>query len=363
MLHADATQAGVVLAVADASLWVEVGIKVLVPDVPSADEILPYLRRIDTNKWYSNSGPLVQELEKRLGGVTVSSATLGLELAAKCVFKRKRVRIPAFTFVATATALLRAGFEPVLCDVDESWSLKNIDSQSLPVSPFGVPVKPGGLVDCASGWGNGQKGNRVYSLHATKALPAGEGGVVCGDPELLERVRKLSNFGLEVTPFAHGIVNEAGTNAKLSEYHAAVALAALDRWPLTSTKRRALASAYNLGLGGIEKQPRPDGVYTTYPVLVKNAAQVAKDMASRGVETRRWYTPTLERHPAFQHLPVEGELKNCKRLNEELLCLPFHTSMKPGDVGRVCETLRWAITRNAKARLFIVSQTSSAKSN
>lgn len=323
--------------------------KVLVPDVPTADEILPYLREIDRNQWYSNSGPLVRRLEERMGGVTVSSATTGLELAAKIVFKKKRVRIPAFTFVATGTALLRAGFEPVLCDVDESWALKDPDEQSLSVCPFGAPVTPGGLVDAASAWGNQHQGRRVYSLHATKALPAGEGGLVCGDAELLDRVRRLANFGLEVTPFAHGLVSEAGTNAKMSEYHAAVALAALDRWPATCAARRKLALAYSVRLWDVERQPRPPGVYTTFPVLVKNAAQVAKDMAAKGIETRRWYTPTLERHPAFRHLPTDGELVNAKRLNEELLCLPFHTGLTFEDIDRVCDTLRWAITKNATA--------------
>lgn len=335
--------------------------KVLVPDVPTADEILPYLRRIDESRWYSNTGPLVKELEQRMGGVTVSSATLGLELAAKCIFKR-RVRIPAFTFVATATALLRAGLEPVLCDVDETWALKDIDADSLSVCPFGAVVKPGGLVDAAAGWGNQHVGTRVYSLHATKSLPAGEGGLVCGPPELLERIRRLSNFGLEVTPFVHGIVNEAGTNAKLSEYHAAVALASLDRWEVTAAKRRRLHDEYSLRLADFERQPRPAGVYTTFPVLVQNAGAVARAMAAKGVETRRWYTPTLERHPAFRGLPVEGDLRNCRRLNDELLCLPFHNEMTATDVERVCEVLRWATTKTATARKSIVSQISRATS-
>lgn len=337
--------------------------KVLVPDVPTAEEILPYLRMIDSAKQYTNGGPLVKALESVMGGVAVSSATLGLELAAKVIFKRK-VRIPAFTFVATATAVLRAGLEPVLCDVDENWMLKDIDADSLPVCPFGVAVTPGGLVDAAAGWGNQVNGNRVFSLHATKALPAGEGGMVCGDPELLLRIRKLINFGLESTPFAHGIVTEAGTNAKLSEYHAAVALASLNRWSKTAQRRMDLNRAYldRLSFEPVRVQPRPDGVYTQFPVLVPNASEVAKAMALQGIETRRWYTPTLERHPAFKHLEIEGDLKNCRRLNEELLCLPFHNEMGSEDVDRVCGALRSAITKTAKGRLFTGLQTSSGTS-
>lgn len=327
--------------------------KVLVPDVPTADELLPYLRRIDEAKWYSNSGPLTRELEARMGGVTVSSATTGLELAAQCIFdRRRRVRVPAFTFAATATALMRAGFEPILCDVDaRTWAVLDSDNdRTLGVCPFGAPVAAGSLVDAASAWGNQVDGARVFSLHATKALPAGEGGLVVGSPELMDRVRRLAMFGFDTSTFTHGVVGEVGTNAKLSEYHAAVALAALDRWEATAAWRRALDAAYTERLQDVPKQVRPEGVYTTYPVLVRNADGVARDMASVGIETRRWYTPTLEHHPAFRWLKTEGPLPNCQRLNDELLCLPFHRGVTMDDVDRVCEKLRWAITRNDPAR-------------
>lgn len=338
-------------------------LKVLVPDVPDADAILPYLRRIDASKWYSNGGPLVQELERRTGGVAVSSATTGLELAASLYFKRRRVRVPAFTFAASVTALLRAGLDPVLCDVGEDWALPDPDEQSLNVCPFGAPVAGHGLIDAASAMGNQGYGTRVYSMHATKALPAGEGGLVVGDAELMARVRKLANFGLEVTPFAHGIVTEPGTNAKLSEYHAAVALASLDRWHDTVRWRRQLARAYEERLGDIESQPRPmDCVYTTMPVLVRDADAVARLMAERGIETRRWYTPTMERHPAFKGLPVDGPLKVCKRLNNMLLCLPFHRAVLPM-VDEVVDTLRWAITKTGAARSSTGRRTSSATSS
>lgn len=60
------------------------------PRLPDADAILPYLRRIDDAAWYSNFGPLVRELEARLGAhfgtgdgtvATVANGTMGLGLA------------------------------------------------------------------------------------------------------------------------------------------------------------------------------------------------------------------------------------------------------------------------------------------
>ncbi|MDQ5979353.1 MAG: hypothetical protein QG602_2327 [Verrucomicrobiota bacterium] len=324
-------------------------IKVLVPWAPSAEAILPYLREIDANQWYTNNGPLVKRLEDRMGGVSVSSATLGLELAAPLVFRKKRVRIPAFTFVATATALIRAGFEPVLCDIGDDWALVDPDDESLAVCPFGASTEPGGMVDAAAAWGNQHYGARVFSLHATKALSGGEGGMICGlDEEQEARVRSLANFGLQPsTQFEHGVVTESGTNAKMSEYHAAVALASLDAWDETSAERKQLEAAYRERLEGwVEMQPRLNGVYTTFPVLVPQAERVAFDLASKGIETRRWYTPTLERHPAFAHLEREGALANCRAMNEQLLCLPYHLHMSESDVDQVCEVLKWAMNRS-----------------
>ena len=322
---------------------------VLIPKLPAADELLPYLRRIDGARWYSNGGPLVQELERRMGGLAVSSATLGLELAAHCIF-RGRVRIPAFTFVATATALLRAGLKPVLCDVDETWALSDIDEDSMPVCPFGACVAPGGLVDAAAGWGNQAEGVRVYSLHATKSLPAGEGGMIVGPPELLDRISKLRNFGLDGS-----MVSEAGTNAKMSEYHAAVGLASLDAWEETKEARLRLAAAYRERLGDDIVTLPNAGVQASFPVLVDNAQSVVEDMASRGIETRRWYTPTLDRHPAFAHLEREGDLTgiaNAHAIAERLLCLPFHLHLTERDVDEICDVFAWAVDRNTPKRLF-----------
>src|SRR3990167_3614049 len=41
-------------------------IPLLVPDLPRAEKLLPYLHRIDRSRWYTNFGPLVGELEDKL---------------------------------------------------------------------------------------------------------------------------------------------------------------------------------------------------------------------------------------------------------------------------------------------------------
>jgi len=375
-------------------------IPLLVPDLPRAEELLPYLRRIDAARWYTNFGPLVRELEARLateaclGGtgtqyaVTVANATLGLEVAllALGLPPGGRVLMPALTFVATATAALRAGYQPVFCDVDpETWLLTPQIAHAamartpvdavMPVATYGNPCTADAwdefsastglpvVIDAAGAFGNQTCGRRisvVFSLHATKSLAAAEGGaVVSANPEYADKVRRLTNFGIDLsaqpasTEGSSGLVRREGTNAKLSEYHAAIGMAALDRWPQTSTCRRALHSRY-VGLlrercPDVAFQRREDdGVYSILPVGLParvTAAMVYRQLAEAGIESRRWYCPPLDQHPAFSACEVAGPLPTCARLGEQLIALPFHTLMTHTEIEAVVAAVEAIVGR------------------
>ncbi len=196
------------------------------PRLPTAEQLLPYLTRIDESGVYSNDGPLVRNLEQRLNGVAVSSATLGLELAAGAIFKKGRpVRVSALTYPATILAIMRAGLKPIICDVDETtWALANIDDHSVPTAPYGLltpEMQKAPLIDAAGvnpfiSVAGENDATMVFSLHATKVLPAGEGGLVRALQPIRGIVARDRNFGWDTT------IKAIGTNAKMSEYHAAV---------------------------------------------------------------------------------------------------------------------------------------------
>jgi dTDP-4-amino-4,6-dideoxygalactose transaminase len=353
--------------------------------MPDTRELLPWLQRIDAARWYTNFGPLARELEGRLAArfgegfevVSVSNCTVGLELALQAMLKPgSRVLMPALTFVATAASALRWGHIPVLADVDEAaWILtpeiarrvaaeQSIDVV-MPVSTYGCAQDAGAwdgfvrdtgipvVLDAAGAFDSQPPGRRfatVFSLHATKVLGSGEGGfVVSTDRQLLSSIRSLSNFGIDL----QGMVPMAGTNGKLSEYHAAVALAALERWPARKQVRIALHRAYLDALQrhcpAVKVQHRPaDGAYSILPVLLPpgcSAEGVRSRLGARGVETRRWYCPTLEKHPAFREVPRAGPLHVATQLSERLLALPFHPFLSSADVSRVCSELAAVLTR------------------
>ncbi len=356
---------------------VPIALPLLLPDMPAPQELMPYLERMHSARHYSNFGPLVRELEQRLAQrlsaevVTVANATQGLELVLSALelAPGSRVLVPALTFVATATAVVRAGHVPVLADVDpSSWLLtphiaaraaRELGAKAvLPVAAFGAPQdmrawqafeQATGLpvvVDAAGAFGNqtlqGAGGTLVFSLHATKSLPAGEGGaVVSSDAALVARVRQLSNVGITLEPGGAvplGCLAAVGTNAKMSEYHAAVGLASLDRWDPVAARRRALfaqlrddldaASGDALGWQPLGPQP------LTAPVMLcvrlgsaARRAQLERLCRRHGILTRRWYQPLLGEIQGRAMRWDSGPLPRARAIAQDLLGLPFFPAM------------------------------------
>jgi len=334
-------------------------IKLLVPNVPTIDEAMQYLRRIDESRHYTNFGANVVELEQRLQGilapdshvVTVSSCTAGLELAYTMykAMGMDSIYLSAFTFPATALAAHRAGLLVELRDPDpQTWT-------DGTVSAFGAPVTGRPIIDAAGAIGEQTcppESIVVFSLHATKPLPAGEGGfIVTHDSGEAAEFRAMTNFGflaaerINKYQLGFGVARGMGTNAKLSEYHAAIALAALDQWTATREAYLTLFDWYALYLpGDVVVQRRPRGVYPSLAVLLPegvNARVAAVGMLVYGVETRRWYCPPLYRHPLFAADPANFPVS--EMLNDRLLGLPWHLHLTKNDVMEVCKKLQQTI--------------------
>ena len=358
-------------------------IPLLVPDMPGRAELEPFLAEMDVARWYTNFGPLLRRFEREIGHLlgassltTVANGTFALELGLSALDlpRGAKVLIPALTFVATASAVLRAGLEPVIADVDaDSWVLTPAIARAamkrsrfdcvLPVAAFGCPLPADVwdafstdtgvpvLIDAAGAFGNQRPGMRTalaFSLHATKAFGVGEGGiVVSGDAGFVERVRRLSNFGIDAST---GFSEAVGSNAKMSEFHAAVGLAALARWPERSRLRSELHRRYLAALQrdcpSLTHQVRPaDGVYTIFQVALPNGADrgaVAAALAVRGIETRAWYLPLVPDHPAYAGCE-SLDLSVARSLGPRLLGLPFHPGLGDTDIGRICATIAGAL--------------------
>lgn len=355
------------------------------PTMPRADQVLPYLEAMDAAGWYSNFGPLLMQFEARLQArfsdgaqvVTAGNATLAIGLALKAMGLRPgaHVAIPAWTFVATAHAVLWAGYRPWLIDVDAQTSMLDplateqalasapgpIDAV-IPVMAHGAPIDLDAwvlfqgrtgvkvLIDAAAAFDVLDRAPlpAVVSLHATKALGVGEGGFfVSRDPALNEAVRRMTGFGF----MGDRTAMIASTNAKLSEYAAAVGLAALDSWPGVRERYMRVAQRLRLALMG-----RPDvtfqpgwGLTWISSVCVVDlpggsAERLAADLAEVGVSTRRWWGAGCHREPAFAGCE-RGALPVTETLAQSQLGLPFYSTMSEAEVDHLAAALSEALGR------------------
>jgi dTDP-4-amino-4,6-dideoxygalactose transaminase/RimJ/RimL family protein N-acetyltransferase len=357
------------------------------PALPAPEEIERYFAASRSERWYSNSGPchelLVERAGALLGGrevVPVSSAGIGLIVALRALVplphgSGHQVLLPSFTFAATAAAVVWCGLEPVFCDIEgEGWHLcpsrlhealaarQGRVAAIVACSAFGTPpprsvaaawssaAEEWGIpliVDSAAGLGAPSDGRppaaEVFSMHATKPMPVGEGGLVAlRDPAVAADVRTLINHG--VGPDHQAVM--VGLNGKLDEWHAATALAGLDRLDESLAARRARAATMrgNLSGAGLRFQAGAERSPAQFvPALLPSPEErttVLDAAEGRGVEMRTYYSPPLHRTPAYRGCDRAGALAVTNDVAGRILSLPMAEDLSELDQSRVADCFR-----------------------
>lgn len=349
------------------------------PQLPTASAMLPYLERIDANRWYSNFGPLGDELEERLAhryGVTKDRVVLvanGTQAISACIATAPASRgdvvpMPAWSFPATSFAAISAGFRPHLLDVDErTWALEpgaiptRLAERAravVPVAPFGAPpdIEPWCewsearqvpvVLDAAASFDSlagltlpDESSVAVaVSLHATKVLGVGEGAfVIAGDARWSKRVRQHINFGFLGARRSDAV----GTNAKLSEYSAAVGLAGLDAWPITRRRWIAVTDAYSRRLAATKLPANPGfgtGIVAPYCVVdfgqPDRCAVAIAALTEHAIETRRWWGGGQHRNPALGDVD-RSNTRVTDDLASRTLGIPFWLDIGPEQIDAI----------------------------
>ncbi len=246
------------------------------------------LRVLDSGKWWY--GDEVATFEKEFAAfqgaahcVSCTSGTTALEVALRAldVGPGHEVIVPAYTFIATASAVTVVGAAPVFVDVDESWCIDpdRVAEAVTPRTKAVIPVHFGSCMadmdrlralaeaegfvlveDACHAWGSQWEGEGAgtlgacgaFSFQASKNLTAGEGGaIVTQDDALAERCRSITNCG-RVTGETFYQHQYAGTNARMTEFSAAVLRAQLSRLEVQTLRRAENAALLTEGIALIE---------------------------------------------------------------------------------------------------------------
>jgi len=362
---------------------------------PTTEDAEPIIERVRAalSSGQLTDGPVVRTLEEETAAafgvghcVAVSSCTVGLMLVVQALDPQGPVLVPSFTFPATAHSVRWNGLPVSFADCDPAtWTLRPEDVTGNPaliigVHVSGVPCDVEGLTEAAAragaglifdaahgagslvrtGQGTTPLGRygaaEVFSLTPTKVLSGVEGGLITtGDASLAEHLRTARNYG---NPGDYD-TRFPGLNARLSELHAAVALAGLGHLEDRVERRNAVAARYRERLEhlpGLEWQALPPGSRSSMKdltVLVDAAAfgcgptAVVAALGAEGVATRRYYAPPVHRQTAYRDV-MTAELPITDHISARVVSLPIWSHMEIDVVDRVCRGLD-RIHRHAEA--------------
>lgn len=371
----------------------ETSIPFLRPHLPELAQYEADIHGIEQRRIYSNFGPVNTRFEAELlaaffgntGAIsTVCNATIGLMVAIKAHARagRRHVIMPSYTFAATPLAAMWAGFTPYFVDVvDGSWAADTDQIAAaiaqygddvaavLPYATFGnsidldyyvelerkgVPV----IVDAASSlgcrdgalnFGTGFPGIVVYSLHATKSFPIGEGGLLySARQDLVAAMRRLLNFGFDEARSS----TMPGLNGKLPEILAAIGIATLKEYDAVARQRHAVTARYTkafaasglLAHGWCMQEARGDVVRQFLPVLTPrgvSATAVSQYLAREGIQVRNYFDPACHQQPAFAEFPC-ADLGRTESFAARSLSLPLWNELPLDDVDRIVALLKQA---------------------
>jgi len=366
------------------------------PNIGDRARLLGRINDLLDRRWLTNGGPVREEFERAVAAlvgvrhcIATCNGTVALEIAIRACAMSGEVIIPSFTFVATAHALQWQEITPIFCDVDprtHTLDPAQVEARVTRRTTGIIGVHLWGracdvdalaeialrrrlrlLFDAAHAFGCSYRGRmigqfgdaEVFSFHATKVVNTFEGGaIVTDDDHLAARMRLMKNFGFA----GEDRVVALGINGKMSEVSAAMGVTSLESLPEFVAVNQANHDCYRVGLAGLtgvtllayEEAERCNYQYVVLEID-EDLAQVTRDdlhqiLRAENVRARRYFYPGCHRMEPYRSLyPAAGrDLPNTEWLARRILCLPTGTTVSTGEIDRVCEIVRTAVTHGAE---------------
>lgn len=362
------------------------------PDL-TGDELDGVETSLDSG-WVAGPGPEAERFERRLEErwdvprvLTTTSCTHALEIALLRLdlSEDDEVIVPSFTFVSTASAVVRAGGTPVFADVNPGTLTLTADTVRPKLSERtravvlvhygGFPRDPEKLLelctgrnlplieDAAQAFDGSARGKPAgsfgrfgtVSFHGSKSMTCGEGGVlILNDPEDVQPCEMIRDKGTDRSAERPSdrdryTWRREGSSYVLSDVLASILNVQLDRWPDIKKKRidirRRLHRAVEEVDGGEHLRTvappedcRDNGHVTALVCTgALRAGELKEALVAEGVTARRHYEPLHESPFAREKLEPPGELPVTERISRSILRLPTHTHLDDADLEAIIE--------------------------
>lgn len=327
------------------------------PDI--TDHERDNVAKVMQSGWLSQ-GYYVHEAEEKLKAITgrryaicTSSGTTAL-IAAILATANDRPRchivVPAFTFAAVHNSVKMLGHYVHYLPADtQTWQLTEDAKEycdwnaniAMTAPCYGkVEGSETGfydeIEDAAESFTGSLQGRpagafgRISCLgfFSNKIIAAGEGGaLLTNEEELALKLRTITNFGINNKRYENVMV---GFNGKMSDLHAAVLCAQLDRLPTMVAKRRAILARYD---------DAARGRGWTFPTLAPGEIPApwifAGIPADRRAVIDRCEEGNVEWRPFFP-IPAEaGKMAETRKISESGICLPLSSALAEEEIQRV----------------------------
>ena len=309
------------------------------------------------------NGPEVLQLEglmksrtNRLHAIATSSGTDALIMSIVASTKSNaKIAVPAFTFIASASAVHLAGREIVFVDIDPDDLLVDVNdvyhiiddyeiSALVAVDLFGRPADYFKLPDvtiisdAAQSMGSSYHGIpcgnlgviSTTSFYPTKALGAcGDAGMVFTDnAEFAKLIRMLQNHG-QKDKYLHHCV---GYNSRMDSLQAAILIEKIEELSYEIDVRKRIYQHYLQNLKGVKVFTIPTNTtsnYSYFPVIfpdLDKRNKVYQSLSHLGAAIH--YPMPLHLQPCFAHLQYsKGDFPVAESVCERILCLPLNAYM------------------------------------
>ena len=347
------------------------------PSLCELDDFTDLLKEVWNTGILTNNGPLIQKLEDEICKslninkyIAVTNCTIALQLAIEALEIKGTILLPAFSWIASASAVKWQKNKIKYCDIDpKTLNIciksveENIDTSVeaiVPVHVFGNPCDVKSLdfiakknnlkiiYDAAHAFGTTLNNSSILSYgdiscvstHATKIFNTAEGGGLVSDSDSLnKKIKSLSFFGFDTDK---NIINY-GTNAKMTELHAALGLANLIKFEKTIKHRKLINDIYRNELyryRNLTFQEINEGSNCSYfPIILDNelnCLKIIELLTNHNIYPRRYFNPSLNKIKVIsshEKCPVSESISN------RILCLPSHDKVSINDAKFISDLI------------------------